>query len=67
LVTIIIALLLAGTLRSSFIKPLFLIMMMVRFHALAENQPIDQQWDDRLAALSDKFRDLGQRASPIRA
>ncbi|HEX4366720.1 MAG TPA: hypothetical protein VH023_07815 [Rhodopila sp.] len=58
-VTVLIAILLAGTLRSAFIKPLFLIMMMVRFHALTENQPINQDWDNRLAGLSDKFRTLG--------
>ena len=59
IVTVLIAILLAGTLRSAFIKPLFLIMMMVRFHALAENQPINQDWDDRLASVSDKFGTLG--------
>ncbi len=59
LVTVLIAILLAGTLRSAFIKPLFLIMMMVRVHALIENQPINQEWDTRLAGISDKFRSLG--------
>ena len=59
LVTIPVAILLAGTLRAAFIKPLFLIMMMVRFHALTENQPIDQEWDTRLSNASDKFRSLG--------
>jgi hypothetical protein len=59
IVTVLIAILLAGTLRSAFIKPLFLIMMMVRFHALIENQPINQAWDARLAAVSDKFQTLG--------
>jgi uncharacterized membrane protein YhaH (DUF805 family) len=58
-VTVLIAILLAGTLRSAFIKPLFLIMMMVRFHALTENQPINQTWDDRLASVSEKFRTMG--------
>jgi hypothetical protein len=58
-VTILIAVLLAGTLRSAFIKPLFLIMMMVRYHALIENQPINQEWDARLAAASEKFQTLG--------
>lgn len=62
IVTIIIAALFAGALRESFIKPLFLIMMMVRFHALIENQPINQEWDARLATVSDKFRDLGNQA-----
>jgi hypothetical protein len=36
--------------------------MMVRFHALIENQPINQEWDARLATVSDKFRDLGNQA-----
>jgi hypothetical protein len=59
IVTVLIAVLLAGTLRSAFIKPLFLIMMMVRFHALTENQPINQDWDNRLASVSEKFSTLG--------
>lgn len=63
-VTIIIAALLAGTLRASFIKPLFLIMIMVRFHALIENQAINPEWDARLASLSDKFRGLGVGTPP---
>jgi hypothetical protein len=58
LVTVLIAVLLAATLRAAFLKPLFLIMMMVRFHALVENQPINQEWDARLAAVSDKFSSL---------
>ena len=62
IVTILVAALLAGPLRAAFVKPLFLIMMMVRFHALIENQPINQEWDDRLAGISDKFRDLGTQA-----
>jgi len=61
--TIIIALLLAGTLRESFIKPLFLIMMMVRFHTLIEHQAINQEWDTRLSAISDKFRTMGTQAA----
>jgi hypothetical protein len=62
LVTVLIAVLLAATLRAAFIKPLFLIMMMVRFHALAENQPINAAWDDRLAGISTKFAALGSSA-----
>jgi len=60
-VTIIIAALLAGPLRADFIQPIFLIMMIVRFHALVQDQPINQEWDARLASISDKFRDLGMR------
>jgi hypothetical protein len=62
IVTILVAALLAGPLRAAFLKPLFLIMMMVRFHTLIENQPINQEWDARLATVSDKFRDLGNQA-----
>ncbi|MCW3476868.1 hypothetical protein [Limobrevibacterium gyesilva] len=60
LMTVLIAVLLAGPLRAAFIKPLFLIMMTVRFHATIEGQPINAEWDARLAAISGKFRDLGR-------
>jgi hypothetical protein len=66
LVTVLIAVLLAATMRSAFIKPLFLIMMMVRFHALAENQPINPDWDARLASLSAQFQSLGAGFAPGR-
>jgi hypothetical protein len=59
-VTIIIAVMLAAAIRSAFLGPLFLIVMMIRFHALIENQPIQADWDARLAGISDKFRSLGQ-------
>lgn len=63
LVTVIVAVLLVGPLRAAFLKPLFLIMMMVRFHSLVENQPINQEWDARLASISEKFRNLGAQAT----
>lgn len=56
--TVVVAVLLAGPLRAAFIKPLFLIVMMVRFHTVIEGQAINPQWDERLSALSDKFRSL---------
>jgi hypothetical protein len=59
-VTVIIAVMLAAAIRSAFVAPLFLIVMMVRFHALIENQPIQTDWDARLAGISEKFRSLGQ-------
>jgi hypothetical protein len=62
IVTILVAAILAGPLRAAFLKPLFLIMMMVRFHALIENQPLNEEWDARLATVSDKFRELGTQA-----
>jgi hypothetical protein len=67
IVTLLVAAILAGPLRAAFLKPLFLIMMMVRFHALIEHQPINQEWDARLAALSDRFRDLGGQAKTMLA
>jgi hypothetical protein len=58
--TVAIAVLLAATLRAAFLKPLFLIMIMVRFHALIEHQEINQESAGRLDQISDKFRSLGQ-------
>ena len=58
--TMLIAALLAATLRASFVKPLFLIMIMVRFHALIEHQAINEEWVGRLDQISDKFRSLGR-------
>jgi hypothetical protein len=63
LATVLIAALLAGPIRAAFIKPVFLIMMMVRFHASAEGQPINQRWDSELATASSQFRDFGQEAA----
>jgi hypothetical protein len=62
LVTIIVAVLFALAARGAFLKPVFLIMIMVRFHALIEHEPVNQDWVARLNQLSDKFRDLGQKA-----
>ncbi len=63
LITVVIAILLAATCRAAFLKPLFLIMIMVRFHALIEHQPIDAGWNDRLAGVSDKFAQLGRQGA----
>ncbi len=56
------AVLLALAARGAFIKPLFLIMILVRFHTAIEGQPIRQDWVARLDELSAKFRTLGQKA-----
>ena len=44
--------------RAAFIQPLFLICMMIRFHALIENQPINSTWVGYLDGLTDKFRQI---------
>jgi len=63
LMTILVALMVAASLRSAIIKPLFLIMIMVRFHSFMEGQAINPEWDERLSTISAKFRDLGQGAA----
>jgi hypothetical protein len=57
------AVLFAGSVRSAFLKPLFLTMVMVKFHAQVQNQPINLEWDGRLRDASDKFRELSQKAA----
>lgn len=57
-VTILVAALLAMTLRAAFITPLFLICVMIRFHALVHDQPINATWVGYLDGLSDKFRQI---------
>jgi hypothetical protein len=63
LLTVAVALLLLGPLRAAFVKPIFLIMMMVRFHTVIEGQPINTEWEARLSAISDRFRDFGRDAA----
>lgn len=60
--SVIIAVLLALAVRGAFIKPLFLIMILVRFHTAIEGQAIRQDWVARLDQLSGKFRNLEQQA-----
>ncbi len=57
------AVLFAGSVRSAFLHPLFLIMVMVKFHSVARNQPINLEWDQRLASASNKFRELEKQAA----
>jgi hypothetical protein len=62
IVTIAVAVLFALAARGAFLKPVFLIMIMVRFHVLIEHEAINEEWVARLDGLSGKFRDLGQKA-----
>jgi uncharacterized membrane protein YhaH (DUF805 family) len=59
LATLLIAALLAGCLRSAFLKPMFLTMIMVRFHTAIEGQAVDPVWDARLSQVSSTFAGLG--------
>jgi hypothetical protein len=54
----VIAFLFAGSFRTAFVKPLFLIMVMAKFHVSIRNQPINVEWEQRLEGMSEKFRRL---------
>jgi cell division protein FtsW (lipid II flippase) len=56
------AALLAGGVRAAFVKPLFLTMVMIKFHTEVHNQPINETWDARLQGVSDKFSELKEKA-----
>jgi hypothetical protein len=56
------AAMLAANVRSAFIKPIFLVMIMSKFHVQIENQPINAEWDARLSGVSDKFREIDGKA-----
>ncbi|MDD3049997.1 MAG: hypothetical protein PHR06_02515 [Candidatus Cloacimonetes bacterium] len=60
---IVIAVLFAANIRSAILKPLFLIMIMSKFHVVIENQPINTEWEGRLNSISDKFRELKRKAT----
>jgi hypothetical protein len=44
------------------LKPLFLTMVMIKFHTQIQNQPINETWDARLESASEKFRELKEKA-----
>jgi hypothetical protein len=48
--------------RATFVKPLFLIIILIRFHTLIENQPINETWDGYLSGLSNRFAGLKTQA-----
>lgn len=56
------AVLFAANLRAAFLKPLFLTMVMTKFHVCARNQTINPEWDQKLSQASDKFQQLKQQA-----
>ena len=40
------------------LQPLFLIMIIIKFHVSAENQEINLEWDEKLSSISGKFKQL---------
>ncbi len=55
-------LLLALNFRSAFLKPLFLIMVMTKFHVSVRGQAIDAAWDARLSSTTGKFQEIAEKA-----
>jgi hypothetical protein len=63
LVAFFIAGLFAWNLRAAFLEPLFLTMVMIKFHVCVRDQPIDLVWDERLSSASAKFVELKNKIS----
>ena len=53
-----IAFLMAWNFDKAFLHPLFLIMIMTKFHVCVKDQAIDETWDARLEKASGKFRKI---------
>jgi hypothetical protein len=49
------AFMLAWAIRGAVLEPLFLTMIMIKFHLCVKNQPINLEWDARLSSVSDQF------------
>ena len=61
-----IAALLVRTVRESLVQPILTTMVMLRFHTMVENQPLDGSWVERLRSAGDglgRLDDLRRRAS----
>jgi hypothetical protein len=58
-----IAALFASNIRQAFLKPLFLVMVMTKFHVVVRDQPINLEWDARLSSVSGKFGEIKDRAA----
>jgi hypothetical protein len=63
LVAVCAAFLVANSIKSCFIKPVMMIMLLSKFHTAIEGQPIDEEWDARLTQLSNNFVDIKNRAN----
>ena len=59
---LVIAGLFASNFRAAFLKPIFLLMVMTKFHVVVRNQPINLEWDGRLSSVSSKFTEIKDKA-----
>jgi len=64
---LVIAALLASNVRQVFLKPVFLVMVMTKFHVLVKDQPINLTWDERLSSVSRKFGGIKDKAATATA
>jgi hypothetical protein len=53
---------LARDIQQAVLRPLFLTLVMLRFHGAVRGQAIDLTWDARLDQVSTKFQELKARA-----
>lgn len=53
--TFLVAILFAINFRQAFLKPLFLTMIMLKFHLTIRGQRINEEWDTKLTRLTPKF------------
>jgi hypothetical protein len=60
---LVIAALFASNIRQAFLKPIFLVMVMTKFHVTVRNQAINLEWDQRLSSLSRKFGEIKEKAA----
>lgn len=58
-----VACLFAMNIRSAFLQPLFLIMVMTKFHVSVRNQEINMEWDAKLDSISSKYRSIKEGIS----
>ena len=61
--TALVAVLFAINFRQAVLRPLFLIMIMIKFHSCVKGQAINEEWEERLRALSPKFNQLTAKIS----
>jgi hypothetical protein len=61
--TFLIAVLFAFNVRQAFLQPLFLIMIMSKFHLTIRGQAINEEWDAKLTSLTPKFVTIKEKIS----
>jgi hypothetical protein len=63
LAAFVIAALFAANVKGAVLHPLFLIMVMIKFHVSVQGQEINESWDAKLSGMSKKFGKLKEGAA----